>query len=586
MSKNSLVKSTTKTNPKGRLNHVALNLIKVVPGFNERGETGFRGEKFDELVDSIQTNDVVQPILLRDMGPGKPYNLVAGERRFRAKSQIAKANGGLAKNTIPAIIRILTDSQAKAIMLLENMQREDLTPLEEARGFKKYVDNAKNSAIAVTEIADKIGKKESFIQRRLAVIHLPEDILDAWDQKILTFGYLEQFIRLPESDQLELFGELMQQHGQGYNLMSVKSIKRKIDNRSPKLNTALFDTKSAGCPGCKHNSDQQKALFGLDFADDVQCENPKCFKINQIDHLEQNWDTHPSKKANGTRGFRFYDDVGYDGFQSITKPYPECKKCEHFVSLLDQTGDQVQGKACIGEKKCMKTLEKVRQDGKTAKKAGRKPKSAKQIQQEEIKIKAARRANNHAVEFREKLFEKAIPERIERTMATSDKVNKLALISILTGNSDAGRWFREQTDKDFEPYDMPYTPDEIVRKVKAMNHKRVQTLLRDVTSVVVGTNRFDPPGRLELSKMLGINLKQEFLITDEFLQKKTKPELLDLGDSLKIFKQKVVQDHLNVEIRKSLDGCTKDELISLFMDSGVNLKGKVPPEVITAAAIK
>src|SRR3989304_3191232 len=92
---------------------------------------GFTGPKFDELLASIKEKGVIEPIIVRTKKAGG-YEVVAGERRLRASSQ-----AGL--QTIPAIVRELTDEQAFDFMLIENLQREDLTEAEEAQSFQSYV---------------------------------------------------------------------------------------------------------------------------------------------------------------------------------------------------------------------------------------------------------------------------------------------------------------------------------------------------------------------------------------------------------------------------------------------------------------
>ena len=99
----------------------------------------FAGEKFNDLVESIRTKGVIEPIIVRPEitgNEGGNFEIVAGERRYRATILISKDP---VKDTIPAMVRELTNEEAFDFMLIENLQRENLTPLEEAESFKTYV---------------------------------------------------------------------------------------------------------------------------------------------------------------------------------------------------------------------------------------------------------------------------------------------------------------------------------------------------------------------------------------------------------------------------------------------------------------
>src|SRR4030042_6681013 len=133
---------------------------------------GFAGPKFDELVASVKEKGVIEPIIVRPVSlAGMKYQIVAGERRFRAAEKASH-------ETIPAIIRQLDDGQAFDFMLIENLQREDLTAFEEAEGFRLYV--GRHGEKGVAELAEKTGISARYVRRRLAVLGRPATILAAW----------------------------------------------------------------------------------------------------------------------------------------------------------------------------------------------------------------------------------------------------------------------------------------------------------------------------------------------------------------------------------------------------------------------
>ena len=125
----------------------------------------FEQEALDELAASIREHGVLQPILVRPLGPNT-YQIVAGERRWRASKQ-----AGLA--TIPALIEEIDDDTALEIAIIENLQREDLTPLDEAAMFDRMVHQ---HGYSIRKLADKLGKDKGYLENRLRLADAPPEI--------------------------------------------------------------------------------------------------------------------------------------------------------------------------------------------------------------------------------------------------------------------------------------------------------------------------------------------------------------------------------------------------------------------------
>lgn len=137
----------------------------------------FSEESLQELANSIASRGVIQPILVEKVGDS--YEIIAGERRFRA-SQLA------GKSEIPAIIRDFTDEEKLEIALIENIQREDLTAIEEARAYKHIMESLD---LSQQEIAEKVGKKRSTIANSLRLLNLPIDIQESLNMGFITAGH-------------------------------------------------------------------------------------------------------------------------------------------------------------------------------------------------------------------------------------------------------------------------------------------------------------------------------------------------------------------------------------------------------------
>lgn len=160
----------------------------------------FDSRALDELAASIKTSGVIQPVIVRRQGPR--YQLVAGERRWRAASQ-----AGLVR--IPAIVREVTDAESLELALVENLLREDLNPMEEAEAFDKLLARF---AWTQEELAQRIGKERSSIANALRLRHLPLPIQDDLRAGRLTMGHARALLALATpAEQLRLRDEILAQ---------------------------------------------------------------------------------------------------------------------------------------------------------------------------------------------------------------------------------------------------------------------------------------------------------------------------------------------------------------------------------------
>ena len=147
-------------------NQINMLKISLVDPKSDQPRKNFDKDALEELADSISQNGVLQPILVREYGNGR-YQIIAGERRFRA-SKIA----GLTE--IPAIILDKDDRVAAEIALIENIQREDLNPVEEAMAFKALSDEY---FLTQEELSAKVGKSRSAVANAMRLLALPEEVL-------------------------------------------------------------------------------------------------------------------------------------------------------------------------------------------------------------------------------------------------------------------------------------------------------------------------------------------------------------------------------------------------------------------------
>jgi ParB family chromosome partitioning protein len=162
--------------------------IELIEPNSEQPRTIFEETSLDELAQSIKANGIVQPILVRQRGG--QYQLVAGERRWRAAQK-----AGLKK--IPAIIKEVEDEKLLEIALIENIQRQELNAVEEARAYRKLID-----AVGLTQekVAERVGKNRTTITTFLRLLKLPDDILKLVEQDKISAGHARVLLMAPDVD--------------------------------------------------------------------------------------------------------------------------------------------------------------------------------------------------------------------------------------------------------------------------------------------------------------------------------------------------------------------------------------------------
>lgn len=280
-----------------RMAHVAVH--SIAPSLTNPRKH-FDAAKLQELADSIAASGVHQPILLRPLPPERlqdtlqearaqkrpapEYELVAGERRWRA-CQLA----GVAE--IPAMIRPMTDAQALEAQVIENLQREDVTELEEAEGYQILMETV---GINADEVGQRIGKSRSYVYGRLKILNLCEAGRQALREGKLDFSCGLYIARIP-NEQLQLkaleWATDPDYYGERPSARAVQQHVRQ--NFMLQLAAAKFDTADAdlcpaagACTSCPHRTGANPDLFADVNSADV-CTNPPCYHAKEEAHALQ-----------------------------------------------------------------------------------------------------------------------------------------------------------------------------------------------------------------------------------------------------------------------------------------------------------
>jgi ParB family transcriptional regulator, chromosome partitioning protein len=195
-----------------------LPIALMQPGaFQPRRE--IHAQALEELAASIKTNGVIQPIIVRPIKAsvaGAPqYEIVAGERRWQA----AKLAG---LTDIPTIVRELSEAQAVAVALIENIQREDLTPAEEARALKRLVEEF---SLTHQEAADSVGRSRASVSNLIRLLDLPAEVVALIDGKRISMGHARALLGLEDDAARVRLGKLVA--GRGLSVRETENLVRK-----------------------------------------------------------------------------------------------------------------------------------------------------------------------------------------------------------------------------------------------------------------------------------------------------------------------------------------------------------------------
>ncbi|AIF67252.1 nucleoid occlusion protein [Terribacillus saccharophilus] len=169
-----------------------LRVQDIVPN-QYQPRTVFQEDKIKELAQTIRTHGIIQPIVVRKNSEGS-YELIAGERRWRAVQS-------LEWETVPAIIREMSDTETASVALIENLQREELTVIEEALAYERLLEL---HSLTQEALAQRLGKSQSTIANKMRLLKLPESVQQALLAKKITERHARALIALKDAEKQEL----------------------------------------------------------------------------------------------------------------------------------------------------------------------------------------------------------------------------------------------------------------------------------------------------------------------------------------------------------------------------------------------
>lgn len=569
-----------------------------------------RQARFEELVASVTEKGILEPLLVRPLLVrslnGDRFEVIAGERRYRAALLAAMAlEIADAHYLVPCMVRNVNDDEAFDLMVIENLHREDLTPFETARAFQDYLKRHGNTPEAISDLAGRTGLPAHAIRRQVRLLDLPAEVLTAWRDGALSQSHVELFTRVGDSAQvvesLTLCLRLK---------LTTRELAERISAISPDIDKGFFD--KAECQACGFNTSVQCGLFS-DSAPGGKCGNASCFEDKQAAFLSENWSHSKAAEKFGTRGFRFGHRLAQEHREPITahETAGRCLDCDQFVSVLRLTGAVVSGydRTCVGPRTCFEELYRntppspaASPEPKTAQEPAPAPeqkgpskqdsppaisKSAKPAASPATK-KTATPAESGPVfsaprgeKFREAFLKEAIPERIKGLTPTGPHSTRLWLLVLaiaspaVRSNLIAGLGL-----------DRYIHVEDLVEKIFEVPLDQLGPELQGAVIAHLISSPVPTDVRAIVARQLEISLSHDWILGKDYLESLSKSEIVRVGeeagvdiwsdDKLKAYKKDKYKG-------KALLSLKKEELIDLILNSGAELKGRVPAEVLGKA---
>lgn len=251
----------------GRPREIPLDLIDHNP-FQTRSQ--INQEQLAELAASIAANGVVQPVLVRPLAGGR-FQLIAGERRWRA-SQIA------GKTTVPAILRQVSDEQAMEITIVENLQRADLNPMEQARAFERL---SREFHMTQEQMAQRTGKDRATVANFLRLLKLPSSVQSRVESGELTFGHARALLALSDEEQMVTIAQRIVDHS-----LSVRQTESEVQGLIDPTRKTKKEPKSAPSVDPNVRDAQERLQWALGLKVSIEDHNGRGKVIIEYARLE------------------------------------------------------------------------------------------------------------------------------------------------------------------------------------------------------------------------------------------------------------------------------------------------------------
>lgn len=471
-----------------------LDIVKISVAGNPRKDFG----DLTELTASIKEKGVLQPLIVRKTESG--VELIAGERRLKA----SKAAG---LTQVPVVfMEGQDDSSIEEIKLIENIQRKDLSPIEEADAFQGYMNRTKHG---FGYLAKKLGKTSDYIQRRLALNNLIPSVQKALKNKKIKLGHAVIIARYDKKEQVELLEDAERTETVGGFLWELEG------DRTSNLDSAPFDKNTGpdgnnfgntGCKNCTYNGGSQILLTDLGGEDmKGSCMKPSCYHKRTKKWLDEEAEKLKKKGINVIPLEKIKEITGAKQLWSYEDEYKKA------VNNLEKKPD-VYAVTFDGTKKLIWKI------GHNKKKD---PKKIQEEAEEKLNMTRKEKLKHRVSDFRRKL----LLEQTRQLFKTGKEMKAIAVWNFLNEHI-----CYEQADeiKNF----LKITNHDKLPKLFNMDDKKLDEAMKIMAKYYIHTS--DSDELKVMSKQFGFDYTKHFTITKEYVDLYTKDQLMALMKELKI----------------------------------------------------
>lgn len=280
-------------------------LIKNIAANPYQPRCNFDEEKLQELAASIKEFGVVQPVVVRKKG--RSYELVAGERRLRAAGLAGLTN-------VPAIVKDYDDAKMMEIALIENIQRHDLNPIEEAQGLRRLMQEFK---LTQEQTAEKVGRSRSAVTNILRLLNLPEQVQKQIINGVLTMGQAKQLLGLPKPEQMCEVAEAI--IANGWSSRMTEEVVRKLkEGKKLKIVRELIEEEA------KNNDNKEKKPKREPTENDIFCHD---FEQRLVEFLGTKVKVVPKLDEQGRQGGTIH--IEYYSAEDLERIYEVLQQGRH-----------------------------------------------------------------------------------------------------------------------------------------------------------------------------------------------------------------------------------------------------------------
>ena len=542
---------------------------QIVPGNNPR--TFFDPAEMEELQASVKAQEVLQPLLVRPIDDGK-FQIIAGERRYRAHMAVF---GGDVE--IPVMSREMDDAAADEAALIENIQRANMSPTEEAVAAAKILGRCAGDR---DEASRRLGWTRSTLDKRLALMNCSDKVKVALNERKISLGHAE----LMAAVQKEMQDKALERFLAMPTLPTVTEMKNMINQLARSLETAIFCKE--GCAGCPFNSATQQALFSEAIADG-NCTNGECFDKKTSAELDARAESLKEefplvRIIKPGENFTVLP-LKTQGVAAITEEQATaCRGCANFggavSSLPGSIGNiyrnQCFDPACHSQKVAERIqAEKAAEKAKTkeakeaGKTAGEGATASTPAAKTEPKAAASVQDSNRVKEYRVKVWREALKKELFQDPGK----NLIALVALAM----TGKGMHIDASKLREVFSSLGGTGSSATDVKATCQGLADLEAKQLTMmhqgiVATASAKIEEQSVVQFLQWLEVDLSKHWQLNKEYLELLTKSEMDAIAAEIGL------KAHMGKEFSKLIGGKKDEAIKGLLSVSDFEYKGKVP----------